>query len=181
LTPLEKVAGQMRLRLLQFDSTDFTHEVPDGQSVAELRASLVAEHGGGHSRSLFFCKQTLLPDDFIFKSSQFKDDDTILIFNSLAYPEKSFPKVDSAFRFPLTRYDDFWMDLYSGDEAAQGHGAPGDEAGNGMGPQLVLSIEDMNAINRLRQTGLTFHAVAMAYLQAHRDEALALRMLTGEG
>jgi uncharacterized protein YozE (UPF0346 family) len=168
----------MRLRLLQFDSTELTCEIRDGQSVRDLRSILISEHGDVHSRSLFFHSQTLLPDDFIFKSSQFQDDDIIVIFNNLAYPEKSFPKVDGAFRFPLTRYDDLWMDLFPMDNSGQGQ-MTGFEDVNGT--QLVLTMEDLNAINRLRQTGLNFMSVLSAYWQANRDEAHALRVLTGNG
>jgi hypothetical protein len=169
----------MRLRLLLFDSTDFSHEIEEGKSVAELRASLIAEHGVIHSRSLFFRHQALLPDDYTFKSSQFQDDNTVVVFNSLSYPEKSFPKVDGAFRFPLARYDDFWIDLYQSEELPQGQNLATDDVGIANGTQLILTTDDLNAIARLRQTGLSFTAAATAYIRAHRDEALALRLLTG--
>jgi hypothetical protein len=168
----------MRLRLLQFDSTDFTWDVREGQSVAQLRAQLVSQHGEGHRRSLFFFNQVMLPDDFVFRSSHFKDDATIVVFDCLAYPEKSFPKVDNAFRFPLTRYDDLWMDLFPAEDSSQAQSTPTDQGTPGVPHPFSVNLDDLNAINRLRQTGLGFSTVVSAYFQAHGDEALALRILT---
>jgi hypothetical protein len=100
----------MLVRLLDFRSFDQTLDLPDDITAAQLREILLSEFQYDISyAALYHEGREILPGAKLF-SSQFTSNNVIVLFNSRIFPGKSYPKVDQAFRFFPSRYQEFFYE-----------------------------------------------------------------------
>jgi hypothetical protein len=97
----------MNLRVLDLQSFDETFEVPDNFPVSDLRDFIHITFGYDVSSVTFFHKGAELPNDSSLTSTELGDLPLIVLLNSRIFPQKSYPKVDHAFRFFPSRYQEF--------------------------------------------------------------------------
>jgi hypothetical protein len=97
----------MKLRLLDLQSFDETVEVPDRFPVSALRDLVQLTFGYDLScTSIFHGGRELAPDGALV-SEELRACPLVTLFNSRIFPQKSYPKVDHAFRFFPSRYQEF--------------------------------------------------------------------------
>jgi hypothetical protein len=97
----------MELRLLDLQSFDQILAIPDNFPVSELRGLIEETFGYDVSCTSLFHAGAEIPIDGSLKSEELGESPTIILFNSRIFPQKSFPKVDHAFRFFPSRYQEF--------------------------------------------------------------------------
>jgi hypothetical protein len=101
----------MLLRFVDFYYLDFTFDVKEGQTIDEIRLHLVSLYGEHLFRASFYHGGRELRDEFVMTPDKFSDGDVIAIYNRWHYPEKSYPKVDSAIHVVHSRYHDYFIDV----------------------------------------------------------------------
>jgi hypothetical protein len=97
----------MFVRVLDLQSFDETLEIPDDLTVSELRDLIHLMFHYDVSSASFFHNGAELPADGSLSPGSLGELPLVVLFNSRIFPEKSFPKVDQAFRFFPSRYQEF--------------------------------------------------------------------------
>jgi hypothetical protein len=103
----------MRLHLTDLGNFDHFLEVANDCTVAQLREMITTEFSYEMHRILLCFKGKILESDQLLHPEETPDDSVIVLFNEANFPEKSFPKVDHAFLFSLSRYEEFYCKLSS--------------------------------------------------------------------
>lgn len=98
---------QVKLLDLKGQTFNLTFEEESGITVQLIRQKLLKEYSFDSSRCYFSRSGKVLQNEKITKEAFAKSSDVpIIIFDSRAYPDKSYPKVDDAFQWNFSRYDD---------------------------------------------------------------------------
>jgi hypothetical protein len=99
----------MLVRVMDLQSFDETLDLPDSITVDQLRELIRSNFNYDLSDSAFYHKGAELPADFTLQPHTFSDCNVIVLFNSRIFPQKSYPRVDQAFRFPASRLQEHYF------------------------------------------------------------------------
>jgi hypothetical protein len=97
----------MLVRVVDLQSFDATLDLPDNLTVADLREMIESQFHYDLSHSTLFHGGLELPLTLSLTPSTFSGSNVIAIFNSRIFPQKSYPKVDQAFRFFPSRFQEY--------------------------------------------------------------------------
>lgn len=98
----------MLVRLIDLKGQTFNLTFEEDVTVQAISQKLLKEYNFDSSRCYFCRSGKILKNEKISKEAlaQGASDIPIIIFDSKTFPDKSFPKVDNAFQWSLSRYDD---------------------------------------------------------------------------
>jgi hypothetical protein len=96
----------MLLRIFDFAGFDKELDLPDGITIADLRDILRSNFQYDLTRSCFYHNGAELPPSTHLHPSAFSDSNLIVLLNSSLFPPKSYPKVDRAFSFHGSRFQE---------------------------------------------------------------------------
>lgn len=101
----------MQVKFVNLDGKKFELQFNEDITVPNIRQKLLKEYNYNTDKCYFCRLGKILTKEKIPKEtfSQQNPDIPIVIFNYQNYPDKSFPKVDDAFRLNFSRYDDFFI------------------------------------------------------------------------
>lgn len=101
----------MLVRLINLEGQTFELSFEDDITVQAIRQKLLKEYSYNTDRCYFCQYGKILGSEKIPQETfaQGTADNTIIIFNSQAFPDKSYPKVDNAFNFSFSRYSENYI------------------------------------------------------------------------
>jgi hypothetical protein len=116
----------MRVRVVDLQSLDESLTLPDGLTVSELLSLLHQSFQYDISHiSLFHCGREL-PPSHPLTAGDLSASPTLVLFNTRVFTQKSYPKVDQAFRFFPSRYQEFAFSTSFAEDAESPGRAPPD-------------------------------------------------------
>jgi hypothetical protein len=99
----------MLIRILDLENFDKTLDVMDRLTIGELRDMIESNFDYDLSYSTFYHHGVELPVDFKLQPERFADSNVIVLFNFCLFPQKSYPKVDRAFHFFPSRFQEHYF------------------------------------------------------------------------
>ncbi|OHT10585.1 hypothetical protein TRFO_20087 [Tritrichomonas foetus] len=88
----------------------FKIKVPEKSTVGHIMKELQEKHNYEISHCILVYASIELEDDYEITNELIKENNRFVLFNSSYFPQKSFPRVSSAFDFHLPRYFDIFTD-----------------------------------------------------------------------
>jgi hypothetical protein len=97
----------MQVRVVDMQGFDESLTIPDNFTVSDLQDLIHLSFQYDVSSVTFYHNGHELSPDLPLSACQFTTSAPIVLFNSRIFPQKSYPKVDLAFRFFPSRYQEF--------------------------------------------------------------------------
>jgi hypothetical protein len=99
----------MLIRILDLQNFDETLNLPDSFTVDHLIYMIQSNFHYDLSASTFYHNGAELRSDVILKPENFSDSNVVVLFNARIFPQKSFPRVDHAFHFFPSRFQEYYF------------------------------------------------------------------------
>jgi hypothetical protein len=101
---------RMLIRVLDLQSFDETLNLQDCITTSQLRDMIQSNFNYDLSASTFYHNGSALALGLILKPEYFSHSNVVVLFNSRIFPQKSYPKVDQAFHFFPSRFQEYYFD-----------------------------------------------------------------------
>lgn len=98
----------MLVKVTTLEGKTYELTLEDDITVNKIRQKLLSEHNLNTDRC-YFCRNGRILENETIPKESFAPEEPIILFNYQTFPDKSFPKVDSAFQISFSRYSDTYI------------------------------------------------------------------------